>query len=147
MPPFPDASSEFLPTWLTERKRLVPDRFKRIWAITEFIAHHPGVSRSELADAFSLSQRQIQSDLIVMREDLGLPVTRREGYRFQTAAPADLTLREVATLGAMMQQAWQDATAGREALENLAERLPASFPPHLRALARKALEPPEGQSG
>jgi len=135
--------------WLTERKRLVPDRFKRIWAIADFIAGQPGATRSQLAEAFALSERQIQADLNVMRDDLGLPILRREGYRFAGGGneSAEMGVRDVATLAAIMQRAWQEPTPARDQLLELARRLPTAFPAHLRALATKAIEPPEATSG
>ena len=35
---------------MMERKRLVADRFQRIWHIVEYIAREPGKSRRELTD-------------------------------------------------------------------------------------------------
>src|SRR3954454_1033024 len=65
-----------------ERKRLVADRFRRIWHIVEDIAETPGKSRRELADKFHLSERQVQADLNIIRTDMRLPLVRRQGYRF-----------------------------------------------------------------
>src|SRR6266498_3865870 len=65
-----------------ERKRLVADRFRRIWHIVEDIAETPGESRRELADKFHLSERQVQADLNIIRTDMRLPLVRRQGYRF-----------------------------------------------------------------
>src|SRR5258707_5873712 len=69
-----------------DHKRLVAERFRRIWQLVEDIACQPGKSRKELASQFSLSERQVQSDLNVIRREMGLPLVRRQGYRFLTDA-------------------------------------------------------------
>jgi predicted DNA-binding transcriptional regulator YafY len=126
-----------------ERKRLVPDRFRRLWTLAEFIAQQPGANRPQLAERFALSERQLQSDLVILRDDFGLPLTRRDGYHFQSSAPATglMTVGDVATLAAIAQRAWDDPAVSRDALESLAASLPQSFPAHLQALARRALQP------
>ena len=60
-----------------DHKRLVAERFRRIWQLVEDIASHPGKSRKELATQFSLSERQVQADLNVVRREMGLPLVRR----------------------------------------------------------------------
>jgi hypothetical protein len=61
-----------------ERKRLVADRFRRIWHIVQDIAETPGKSRKELADKFHLSERQVQADLNIIRTEMHLPLVRRQ---------------------------------------------------------------------
>ena len=70
-----------------DHKRLVAERFRRIWQLVEDIAREPGKSRKELAGEFSLSERQVQADLNVIRREMGLPLVRRQGYRFVTDQP------------------------------------------------------------
>ena len=65
-----------------ERDQLAIDRLSRIWAIIEYIAEHPGTSRRKLAEKYALSERQVQEDLRVIREELRFPLIRRKGYRF-----------------------------------------------------------------
>src|ERR1051326_4521069 len=67
-----------------DHKRLVAERFRRIWQLVEDIASNPGKSRKELANQFSLSERQVQADLNVIRREMNLPLVRRQGYRFLT---------------------------------------------------------------
>src|SRR5712691_9472486 len=67
-----------------DHKRLVAERFRRIWQLVEDIAREPGKSRKELAAQFALSERQVQADLNVIRREMALPLVRRQGYRFLT---------------------------------------------------------------
>jgi predicted DNA-binding transcriptional regulator YafY len=124
-----------------ERKRLVADRFKRIWSIVECIADEPGLDRAELAQRFALSQRQLQSDLNVIRADIGLPLRRERGYRF-VGAPDDgtaLDLSDLLTLCQMARSAGQDPTINSDGLAILVAKLAGAFPPPLRPLVREAL--------
>ncbi len=67
---------------LVDQPRPEPERFRRIWQIVEDIARTPGKTRRQLAHQFNLSERQLQSDLNVIRQPMGLPLVRRHGYRF-----------------------------------------------------------------
>src|SRR3954454_6106176 len=95
-----------------ERKRLVADRFRRIWAMVEDIAETPGKSRRELADTFHLSERQVQADLMMIRTDMRLPLVRRQGYRFVAEGPANgagtFDLREAQLLVMILRQSMKD---------------------------------------
>src|ERR1041384_90119 len=71
-----------------DHKRLVAERFRRIWQLVEDIASSPGKSRKELANEFSLSERQVQADLNVIRREMSLPLVRRQGYRVLSDPPA-----------------------------------------------------------
>jgi predicted DNA-binding transcriptional regulator YafY len=124
-----------------ERKRLVADRFKRIWSIIQCISDQPGLDRSELAQRFALSERQLQSDLNVIRADIGLPLRRERGYRFVDSRDgADgLRLEDVLTLSQMVRSAWEDPTIPGDALIALTGKLADAFPPPLRPLVRTAL--------
>jgi predicted DNA-binding transcriptional regulator YafY len=126
-----------------ERKRLVADRFRRIWAIVEFIALHPGCSRRILADRFALSERQLQADLNVIRLEMGLPLVRRQGYRFlaEDDAPVPFGLADAQLLGLILRQAAAGGLVTPEAVRALAARLPALFPAHLRPFLLHALRP------
>lgn len=121
--------------------RLVTDRFFRIWSIVEFIAHHPGVSRAQLALQFALSERQLQADLNIIRHGMGLPLARDRGYRFaNTDGVADaLTLQDLVVLSTIAQRALDDPLLPREATLDALARLAQVFPPPLQPLARKAL--------
>jgi predicted DNA-binding transcriptional regulator YafY len=125
-----------------QRKRLVADRLRRVWRIAEYVAYHPGCSRSELAERFAIAERTLQADLNTMRQDMGLPLVRRDGYRFlaepESAAvafgfgEAYLLTRAVGRLGA-------EGAASADAVQALAAKLPRLFPPHLRPLLAYAL--------
>ena len=130
-----------------ERKRLVADRFKRIWSIVECIDQEPGLDRAELAERFALSQRQLQSDLNVIRADLGLPLRRERGYRFINAASdgATLDLADLLTLCQTMRGAAQDPNVDAPGLSTLAAKLANAFPPPLRPLVRAALAAAEAE--
>ena len=70
-----------------DHKRLVAERFRRIWQLVEDIASDPGKSRKEFANQFALSERQVQADLNVIRREMDLPLVRRQGYRFLIESP------------------------------------------------------------
>src|SRR5258707_10210343 len=79
-----DLDDDVFSAGFADHKRLVAERFRRIWQLVEDIACQPGKSRKELAGQFSLSERQVQADLNVIRREMGLPLVRRQGYRFLT---------------------------------------------------------------
>jgi predicted DNA-binding transcriptional regulator YafY len=126
-----------------DRKRLVADRFHRIWQIVECIAREPGKSRLELADRFSLSERQVQADLNVIRSEMRLPLVRRQGYRFvnQEGGPIGvLELQEAQLLLLLLRQAQVDRSVPAEHLTRLIGKLPSLFPPHLQPLIGKMVQ-------
>lgn len=126
-----------------ERKRLVADRFRRIWLIVEYIAHDPGRSRRDLADTFALSERQVQADLNIIRTEMRLPLVRRQGYRFladETRGEDTFDLAEAQLLVMVLRRASKDRSIPAERLQGLLGKLPALFPPHLRPLVEKTLE-------
>jgi predicted DNA-binding transcriptional regulator YafY len=120
-----------------ERKRLVADRFQRIWQIVEFIAREPGKSRRELAEKFALSERQVQADLNVIRAEMRLPLVRRQGYRFvnEEGGPTGvLELKEAQLLLFLVRRAQVERTVPADQLTGLIRKLPTLFPPHLQPL-------------
>jgi predicted DNA-binding transcriptional regulator YafY len=128
-----------------ERKRLVADRFRRIWHIVEDIAETPGKSRRELADKFHLSERQVQADLNIIRTDMRLPLVRRQGYRFVAeGAPGGgegcFDLREAQLLVMILRQSMKDRSIPSDRLGSLMRKLPAMFPAHLQPLVQRTLE-------
>src|SRR5207245_7313493 len=82
----PDEYDDVFSVAFADHRRLVAERFRRIWQLVEEIASHPGKSRKELAAQFSLSERQVQADLNVIRREMNLPLVRKQGYRFLTDA-------------------------------------------------------------
>jgi predicted DNA-binding transcriptional regulator YafY len=131
-----------------ERKRLVADRFKRIWSIVAAIDQHPGLTRGELAQQFALSERQLQADLNVIREDIGLPLTRERGYRFTSQVEGELsfTLTDVYPLYLMVRRAKEDPSISPESLASIACKLHRAFPAMLQPLVKRALAPGEETS-
>lgn len=129
---------------MTERRRLVADRFRRIWMIAQCIADEPGHSRRELSDRFHLSERQIQGDLNVIRCDMRMPLVRRQGYRFVDDGPSNgattFDLREAQLLVMVLAQARRDRSIPREALDPLIHKIPKAFPAHLQPLVQRTLE-------
>ena len=129
-----------------ERKRLVADRFRRIWHIVEDIAETPGKSRRELADKFHLSERQVQADLNIIRTDMHLPLVRRQGYRFVSEGDKSgngtgtFDLREAQLLVMILRQAQRDRTIPADRLQSLMRKLPGMFPAHLQPLVQRTLE-------
>jgi predicted DNA-binding transcriptional regulator YafY len=129
-----------------DRKRLVADRFKRIWSVVEFISDTPGLTRKELADHFALSERQLQADLNVIRDEIGLPLTRIHGYRFADGRQSDqkvkdLTLRDLHTLFLVVHRSSEDPAIPQDAFAEFVAKLPDAFPPPLRPLVRQTLRP------
>jgi predicted DNA-binding transcriptional regulator YafY len=126
-----------------ERKRLVADRFQRIWQIVEFIAREPGKSRKELAERFALSERQVQADLNVVRVEMRLPLVRRQGYRFvnQEGGPTGtLSLQEAQLLLLLLRRAQVERSVAQDHLDGLIDKLPSLFPPHLQPLIGKMVQ-------
>ena len=126
-----------------ERDQLAIDRLSRIWAIIEHIAENPGTSRRRLAERYALSERQVQEDLRVIREELRFPLIRRKGYRFsaiEDRVVLDFSFSEARALISALKVAAQDRTVPQEPLRSLLSKLPAVFPLHLQPLIRKSLE-------
>lgn len=133
-----------------EHRRLAPERFRRIWELAEDIASHPGKSRKELAVQLALSERQVQADLNVIRREMGLPLVRRQGYRFltdsQDAGPA-FSLSEAQLLLMLLRRAAHDPSLPVDRLRSLMLKLPYLFPLHLRPLVAKTLEAANQERG
>ena len=126
-----------------DHKRLVAERFRRIWQLVEDIASEPGKSRKELANQFALSERQVQADLNVIRREMGLPLVRRQGYRFLTEqedSGPQFSLAEAQLLLMLLRRAATDSSLPGERLRSLMVKLPYLFPLHLRPLVAKTLE-------
>lgn len=128
----------------SDRKRLVADRFRRIWHVVEEVAACPGRSRAELADLFHLSERQVQADLNIIRVDMRLPLVRRQGYRFVDDVAADgerggFSLQDAQLLVMIARQAARDRSVPSKSLASLLERLPLAFPPHVRPLVQQTV--------
>jgi predicted DNA-binding transcriptional regulator YafY len=126
-----------------DHKRLVAERFRRIWLLVEDIASHPGKSRKELASQLALSERQVQADLNVIRREMNLPLVRRQGYRFLTDTQEggpQFSLAEAQLLLMLLRRAAHDASLPVDRLRSLMAKLPFLFPLHLRPLVAKTLE-------
>jgi len=125
-------------------KRVVGDRFRRIWQVVMEIADHPGHSRRRLADQFNLSERQIQADLIIIRDDIHLPLVRRHGYRFSGEGVATglgaIDLHEAQLLVMILRKALADKTIPRRRLNSLMDKLPVVFPPHVQPIATTLID-------
>lgn len=136
---------------MSTKKRLVADRFRRIWQITEVIAEFPGWTRLHLAQRFHLSERQMQGDLNIIRTDMGLPLVRKQGYRFvdegEPTGDGALDLREAQLLVMILRQAARDRSIPRDRLASLMRKLPGLFPLHLRPLVTRTLEAVTDQHG
>ena len=119
-----------------ERRTPPAARLLRIWHLAEHIAANPGESRLDLSRRFHVSERQIQGDLLILREDMGLPLIRRSGYRFvgegPASGPAALTLHEALVMVMVLSHADRDPSIPKAALARIADRLPNVFPPHVQ---------------
>ncbi|HEY7270561.1 MAG TPA: WYL domain-containing protein [Dehalococcoidia bacterium] len=126
-----------------DHKRLVAERFRRIWQLVEDIASYPGKSRKELANQFALSERQVQADLNVIRREMNLPLVRRQGYRFlidTSGTGPQFSLEEAQLLLTVLRRAAHDPSLPMDRLRSLMAKLPYLFPLHLRPLVIKTLE-------
>lgn len=126
-----------------DHKRLVAERFRRIWQLVEEIAGQPGKSRKELSGQFALSERQVQADLNVIRREMGLPLVRRQGYRFLVETDSvgpQFSLAEAQLLLMLLRRAAHDPSLPVDRLRSLMSKLPFLFPLHLRPLIAKTLE-------
>lgn len=126
-----------------EGRRLVADRFQRIWRLVEHIAREPGRTRQELARAFSLSERQVQADLNVIRTEMRLPLIRRQGYRFSNkdgGQTGSLELAEAQLVLLLIRQAQAEKTVPADQLNNLMRKLPTLLPSHLQPLLDKIIQ-------
>ena len=122
---------------LADHKRLAAERFRRIWQLVEDVASTPGKSRKELAAQFSLSERQVQADLNVIRREMNLPLVRRQGYRFLTETSEggpQFSLAEAQLLLMLLRRAAHDPSLPVDRLRGLMIKLPFLFPLHLRPL-------------
>jgi predicted DNA-binding transcriptional regulator YafY len=121
---------------------MVADRFRRVWAIVEYVAGHPGCTRRALADQFAVAERTLQADLNTIRYEMRLPLARRGGYRFvadDAPSARAFGLPEAYLLARALERATADGPADPAAIRALAARLPALFPAHLRPLLQLTL--------
>jgi predicted DNA-binding transcriptional regulator YafY len=138
-----DEDDDVFSVAFADHKRLVAERFRRIWQVVEDIASHPGKSRKELANQFALSERQVQADLNVIRREMNLPLVRRQGYRFLIDTPGtgpQFSLEEAQLLLTLLRRAAHDPSLPMDRLRSLMAKLPYLFPLHLRPLVVKTLE-------
>ncbi|HEV7664979.1 MAG TPA: WYL domain-containing protein [Chloroflexota bacterium] len=138
-----DEEDDVFSVAFADHKRLVAERFRRIWQLVEDIAGQPGKSRKELAGQFALSERQVQADLNVIRREMGLPLVRRQGYRFLIDTEDNgpqFSLAEAQLLLMLLRRAAHDPTLPVDRLRSLMMKLPFLFPLHLRPLVAKTLE-------
>ena len=138
-----DEDGDLFSVVFADHKRLVAERFRRIWLLVEDVASQPGKSRKELAAQFALSERQVQADLNVIRREMNLPLVRRQGYRFltdtQDSGP-QFSLAEAQLLLMLLRRAAHDPSLPVDRLRSLMLKLPFLFPVHLRPLVAKTLE-------
>src|SRR2546425_10016764 len=127
----PDQDDDVFSVAFADHKRLAAERFRRIWQLVEDIASQPGKSRKELASQFSLSERQVQADLNVIRREMGLPLVRRQGYRFLTDAQEagpQFSLAEAQLLLMLLRRAAPGPDPPGRRLQALMGKLPHPVP-------------------
>jgi predicted DNA-binding transcriptional regulator YafY len=138
-----DEDDDVFSVAFADHKRLVAERFRRIWQLVEDIASTPGKSRKELANQFALSERQVQADLNVIRREMNLPLVRRQGYRFlidTSETGPQFSLAEAQLLLMLLRRAAHDSSLPMDRLRSLMTKLPFLFPLHLRPVVAKTLE-------
>ena len=138
-----DEDDDVFSVAFADHKRLVAERFRRIWQLVEDIASTPGKSRKELANQFALSERQVQADLNVIRREMNLPLVRRQGYRFlidTSETGPQFSLAEAQLLLMLLRRAAHDPSLPMDRLRSLMTKLPFLFPLHLRPVVSKTLE-------
>lgn len=122
--------------------RLVGDHFRRIWALVQHIAEHPCMTRAELADAFHLSERQMQADLMVIRHEMGLPLARRSGYVFvdESGRPvgSGLSFADAVLLLESLRLSLRRRLLPSAAMRGLFANIAETCAPHLRPFVREA---------
>lgn len=132
------------PTGGVGKRRLVADRFRRVWQMVQEIAERPGQTRVDLSERFHLSERQVQADLNIIRSEMRLPLVRRQGYRFvdegTPSAEMICDLRDAQMLVLLLQHASRDRSIPDERMRALRRKLPAMFPSHLTPLVQRTLE-------
>lgn len=123
------------------RRRLVADRFRRVWAVVEEIAARPGQSRLDLADKFHVSERQIQGDLSIIRADMRLPLIRRQGYRFETEGhslgASTMSLGQAQMLVLLLSKSLHDRSVSTARVRALLSEIPTLCPPHLAPVVER----------
>jgi predicted DNA-binding transcriptional regulator YafY len=118
--------------------QLRAQRLLRACRLVEFIAARPGYSRKELAHHWSFSERQMQADLNLIRDQFKLPLVRRQGYRFDDQLSFDqaqgrvFTTEDVQVLLALLARARADH--GSAQVRSMLAALPSIMPLHLRPL-------------
>lgn len=124
------------------KARLVADRFRRLWGVVQHITDNPGLHRLDLARHFNLSERQMQADLILIRIGIGLPLVRRNGYRFEdeggSVRHSGLDFSDILTLARTIEASRRSG----EAVDRLKQKLARLAPIHLRPLAEQLLVSP-----
>lgn len=123
-------------------ERLVAERFRRVWAVAELIAFEPGVTRQQMAKRFFVSERQIQADLYIVGNEMGLSLGRQSGYRFLDArgqpANGGLAFKDAVLLLESMRRTLRLPDVPHDAIRDLLGRVPETFAPHLRPFGRHA---------
>lgn len=119
----------------TDKKRLVGDRYRRVLQIAEEIARNPGWARVSLSNRFHLSERQIQSDLDIIKRQLALPLVRQQGYRFASEGERTADLRTILTMVLLVEQARLTHSLPVDVLEAHARTIPSLVPAHLVPVA------------
>lgn len=125
-----------------ERGPGVATRLERVWKLVEFIATNPGKRRKELALEFSVSERQTQADLNLIKRQMRLPLIRRSGYRFghfRDEPQAELNLADIQLLILLLRRGRYDRAIPGERLQALEAALPSLAPLHLRPLVAAAM--------
>lgn len=110
-----------------------PDHLLRLWALAEEIYARPGQSRAELSERFVISERQIQTDITLLRDAWRLPLVRDRHYRFEGPAGSALDLADALSLATL---------AATDDAKRLAEHTLPQFPPHVRVIAEVLLTHP-----
>jgi len=132
------------------RGSVIPDEYRRVARILEiiqYIAMSPRRwRRKTLAEYYSLSERQIQKDLEIIRYRLGLPL-RHDGTGYYFERMPDLpalqyTFSEALALLLAVQAARQVSGVGSAELAAAVARLEALFPPEFTPLLRQIRREP-----
>lgn len=122
---------------MTMKAHASADHLLRLWAMAEEIYAHPGQTRAELSRRFDISERQIQTDITLLRDAWGLPLLRERHYRFAGPVGSALDLADALTLANLTRTEGADRLAKR-----LAEHTLPQFPPHVRMVAEGLLTHP-----
>ena len=124
-------------------------RVARILRIVQMISGAPGIyTRARIAERFEISQRQIDSDLQVIRHALGYEIGRRKtGYYFQSGPmmrPIQFSTPQALALAIAVRQALEAGSVEPEVMDGALHLIEDALPPGDRSVSKPRYVQPAG---